>query len=210
MKTLVRKEEGKVAKRLVWGEVVAPNRPILPDKGTTGPSEFMTAESIETMAYDFMRQLKLRQIDVQHNNKLTPGVTVVESFIARPGDPDFIEGAWVLGVHVDDDELWRQIEDGELNGYSMEAWVFRESVEVEIEIPPIVTGSTDEVDGHTHTFTVQYGMDAEFLGGETDEVSTDTVPLHKHAIIGGTITQLSAGHRHRFSAVDNITVVEPE
>ena len=73
----------KEDERLVFAEVYAPNRP-------DSDSEYMDAEGIKKMAYDFMQRMELDSVDSHHNNQLVPGCCVIESFIARKGDPDFI------------------------------------------------------------------------------------------------------------------------
>lgn len=191
----IKKTDGSPHKRMVWAEVYAPNRPDV-------DGEFMTAEEIEKMAHDFVRKGRLDQIDVQHDNTTVKGVQAIESFIARKGDPDFIEGSWVLGVHVDNDAVWQDVLDGKINGFSMEAMVTKEEVEVEIEIPPVVMGRTSVDEDHEHQFFVTYGEDGTFQGGVTDEVNG-----HKHVIKGGTITEKASGHQHRFSSVDNVQIV---
>ena len=190
----IRKAEER--KRIVWAEVYAPN---IPDS----EGEFMDAETIEAMAYKFMMEMKLNQIDLQHNNELVPGACVVESFIARAGDPTFIEGAWVVAVYVPDDDVWEKIENQEINGFSMEALVNRKVVEVELEIPPVITGKTESIEGHEHKFYVAYDKEGNFLGGKTDEVDG-----HSHVIRRGTITEVSDNHEHRFSFVENIVLTE--
>lgn len=193
--TLVVKKSEDEDRRLVYGEVYAPNRP-------DADKEFMKPADIEEMAHDFMRRMKQDQIDTQHDNEVVPNVVVVESFIARKGDPDFIEGSWVVGVHVNDDDTWEKIKKGELCGFSLEALVKYEDVEVEVEIPPIVSGVTSKSEDHTHKFFVTYDKDGNFKGGVTDEVDG-----HKHAIIRGTRTEKAEGHTHTFSAVDDIEIV---
>jgi len=179
-------------KRIVWAEVYVPN---VPDTDM----DFMDRESVEKAAYQFMRDMNLKQIDVQHTNDLVPGAVVVESFIARKGDPDFIEGAWVVGVHVPDDAVWGQIKKGEINGFSLEALVKGEDTTLEIEIPPVVHGRTAkaDTDNHQHEFFVTYDPDGNLVGGRTD-----TVNGHSHEIQRGTLTEKSAGHDHRFSFVE--------
>ncbi|MDI3548139.1 MAG: hypothetical protein PWR10_1791 [Halanaerobiales bacterium] len=98
-------------KRIVYGEVYVPN-----EKDSHG--QWMTAEEIEKMAHRFMENLRLTQIDKQHDWEPDEGI-VVESFIARPGDPDFTPGAWVLGTKVLKEETWQAILKGEITGYSM-------------------------------------------------------------------------------------------
>ena len=99
-------------KHVVFGEVYKPDV-----RDTDG--NFMTAETIEKMAYNFMKQGRNSQINENHAGYKDKGY-VVESFIARKGDPDFIEGAWVVGVYVPDSEVWGRIEKGELTGFSIE------------------------------------------------------------------------------------------
>ena len=192
----VKKKDAK--QRLVFGEVYAPNRP-------DSDGEFMVAESITKMAYKFMRQRKLDKIDSMHSNVLVEGACVVESFIARKGDPDFIEGAWVVGVHIPKDEDWDKVEKGEWNGFSIEALVTKTVVDVTIEVPPIISGRTMKggEKEHTHTFHVAYDETGKFLGGKTD-----TVEGHFHTIKRGTMTEDAALHRHRFSHIEDVVITQ--
>lgn len=190
--------------QMVWAEVYAPMRP-------DADGEFMTAETIRKMAHDFMRSGKLDQIDLQHNNKAVKGCYVVESFVAKDDDPTFIPGSWVVGIHIPNEDVWDMVKKGELNGFSMEAEVHMEEVEVEIEIPPVVSGETSvhkgEKGDHSHKFYVSYKEDGEFAGGHTDVQDG-----HRHIIKAGTVTEECQGHRHKFSSVDNVVVreVKPE
>ena len=105
-----KKSDGK--KQIVFGEVYVPAR-----RDTDG--NFMTAETIEKMAHDFLVNNRSAQISKGHDGNTDKGC-VVESFIAREGDPDFAAGSWVVGVHVPDAKIWKSIEDGELTGFSIE------------------------------------------------------------------------------------------
>lgn len=190
-------------KRMIWSEVYAPNRP-------DADAEFMTAETIEKMAYDFMRDLKQNKVDAFHDQKDKDGCCVVETFIARKNDPDFIEGAWVVGIHVNNDDLWEKIEKGEINGLSVEALVIKETKEVELEIPPILQGTTMKSEGgtaedHTHIFEVHYDDDGKFLGGRTDNVDN-----HFHLIRKGTVTETTNGHFHKYSHTEALKISTKE
>jgi len=182
-------------KRLVFAEVYAPDRP-------DADKEFMRAPEIEKMAYNFMRSMKLDSVDSQHDNILVDGCCVVESFIARKGDPDFIEGAWVVGMHIDNDAMWEKIKKGEINGFSMEAMVIKDAQTVELELPPVLSGLTQKAEGHSHDFLVAYAEDGTFMGGRTSKAEDG----HFHIIKRGTITEESDGHTHRFSHVEELTI----
>lgn len=189
-------------KRMVWAEVYTPD---VPDSD----GEFMRAEEIEKMAYGFMRSMKLDAVDHMHDNIQVDGACVIESFIARKGDPDFNEGAWVVGMHIDNDETWDKVEKGEINGFSMEALVHKTVLEVELETPPVLAGKTmihkteGSEDAHDHDFMVAYGDDGRFLGGKTSPAGN---PPHVHVIKRGTLTEEAAGHSHRFAHVDQVKI----
>ncbi len=185
-------KKSETMKRIVYGEVYAPG---VPD----ADNEFMDAETIEKMAHQFMKDMNLRNIDVQHDNNLVENACVVESFIARKGDPDFIAGSWVVGVHVPDDATWNRIIKGEINGFSLEAMVYKQPMTMEIEVPPVLSGKTSKSDDHEHEFFVSYDEQGNFLGGVTDEVNG-----HKHVIKRGTATEPEAGHSHRFSFIESL------
>lgn len=181
--------------QIVFGEVFAPNV-------TDAQGDRMSTAEIAKAAYLFMAKGRLAKIDTNHD--LQPnGSYIVESFVAREGDPTFIPGAWVIGVKVPDPALWAAIKKGELNGFSLDGAGFREETTVEVEIPEELSGLTDRIGveggGHAHQFTVRFDPDGTFLGGETDVVQG-----HRHTITQGTLTDESAGHSHRFSYVEGL------
>lgn len=184
-------------RQLVYGEVYIPD---VPDSH----GDFMTAIEIEKMAYGFLMGGLVSKIDVEHNLEES-GSFVVESFIARKGDPDFIEKSWVLGVHITDPEKWAMIKNGELNGFSMFGKGKRTEKVLEIEIPDsgIIKGETRNggIELHEHKFNIRFSDEGKFLGGETD-----TVNGHHHRISKGTITDVGGedGHVHKYSFLEGI------
>lgn len=187
--------------RLIYSEVYAPNRP-------DSDGAFMTADNIKQMAHRFIASGKMGQIDLFHDNNVVDGCVVVESFIAREGDPTFIEGAWVVGIYIGNDTVWKAILDGTINGLSVEAITFEEEVTVTLENSGEITGYTTTIHDHKHTFKVFYDEEGNFLGGVTDEVDG-----HYHKITVGTVTGYATDkakntHKHKFSFVENVIVTE--
>lgn len=176
--------------QIVYAEVYVPN---VPD----AHGDFMTTETVRNMAYDFMKKGITSQIDTNHDN-VTNGSAVVESFIARKDDPDFIEASWVVGVHVPDPAVWELIKTGELNGFSIEALVTKVPTVMTIEVPDVVNGGTDTIDGHFHSFRVHFDEDANFLGGITAVANG-----HQHKIKKPSVTEEAEGHTHRFSFLED-------
>jgi len=172
--------------QIVEGEVYAPNT-----LDTHG--EMMTADAVETICHRFMQIHSLKEtIDTQHNN-LPAECYPIESFIARKGDPDYTEGAWVLAVKVEDPTLWASVKKGELNGFSFEAYVSKQQAIVELQVFPQSIGETEEAEGHAHFFIAELNADGKVVSGRTSEAAG-----HSHMITKGTATLESAGHAHRF------------
>jgi len=99
-------------KQIVYGEVYKPDC-------RDSDGNWMSRETIEKMAHEFMEGLRNTRINKGHAGPKDKGA-VVESFIARDSDPDYAPGSWVVGVHVPDKEVWKQVTDGILTGFSIE------------------------------------------------------------------------------------------
>ncbi len=180
--------------QILYSEVYAPM--VIDTHG-----DYMTAETIEKMAHNFIKGGSQRNIDVMHNQTHI-SACIVESYIARAGDPDFTEGAWVVGMHVEDSAVWDSVVKGELNGLSLEATAFTTSKKVAVTIPDIVSGKTSTDNNHTHTFKAKYNEKGEFVGGITDEVDG-----HSHTISHPTMTDIVSEHCHKFDSVDGFYVI---
>ena len=148
-------------KRIIYSEVYAPMRP-------DTDNMYMTAEDIEEMAYRFLSEGLTNQVDLQHNNVIQDGCTIVESFIARAGDPVFNEGAWVVGIRILNDVVWDKVLRGEINGFSVEALVYFEDTDVVVadELQEI-WGDTTTDEGHSHKFYAKFDEFGTLIGGET-------------------------------------------
>jgi hypothetical protein len=181
--------------QIVWGEVYVPGFP-------DSQGDFMTAEEVREMAYNFAKSGNMGSIDVNHDHG-TYAAHVVETFIAREDDPLYIPGSWVAGVHIEDPELWKRVKSGELNGFSFEGLAVREKVEVDTgAMPNVISGVTYDASAgilHKHAYWVDLDDEGNIVGG-----GTDTVNGHSHKIVRGTVTEDEQGHAHRFSFLDGL------
>ncbi len=192
MKASIKKIDDEL--QVVYGEVYAPN---VPD----AHGDFMQTEEVRKMAHKFMESMALNAVDMNHDNVET-GSTVVESFIARKGDPDYIEDAWVVGVHIPDEGIWKKVKSGELNGFSMEALVKTSEKIIEVDVPDVIKGRTlKDESGHTHTYEVSFDDEGNFVGGRTDIVNG-----HYHDIRKASVTGKVADHSHRFSIMEELEI----
>jgi len=176
------------ANQIVYGEVYSPYH-IDTDR------EAMRPEDIRKAAWGFLANGKVDNIDIQHSLQKS-GCQVVESFIAREGDPDFIAGSWVLAVKCPDD-VWDKVLKGELNGFSFYGTVEKYPATVLVQVTKQMAGVTEKsthpmVPEHEHTFIVNMDNLGAIVSGRTDSVQG-----HWHPITKGTATDLSLDHVHR-------------
>jgi hypothetical protein len=180
--------------RIVFGEVYIPNRLDTYDTA-------MTPEEVRRVAYDFMKRGLLTKIDQMHNYEES-GCYVVESFVARPGDPDFIEGSWVLGTQIVGDVLWQRVLDGEVNGYSIAGLSSRQPAmvtltkvsELETETDPNLSGPLPQ---HSHTIHMIFDSDGNIIPTWT----TNNFG-HNHEVLMTTATEHNIDHSHRFTVME--------
>ena len=104
-------------KQVVLGIVLEPD--VSDHEGDT-----ITAEEIEQSAHDYMQ--KSRVVKFRHK-KVLKSAKVVESFIAPAdmtidgphGKQKVRKGSWVLGVKIEDSDLWADVKAKRINGFSV-------------------------------------------------------------------------------------------
>jgi hypothetical protein len=192
---LVRRED-RDYEQVVMCEILIPDTP-------NCYGDIYTREAIKEFCYEFARQGY--GIDVNHDQIDVTGhdAYVVESFLARAGDPDFIEGSWVVAMKIVSASLWQDILDGVINGYSFEATCFMTPVMIQNLANRQVVGVTepDPVDGHTHDYLVILDPYNRPVSGATSLVNG-----HDHKIATHTVTEVgvAAGereHTHRYQVI---------
>ena len=83
--------------------------------------EFAGRAEIEAAAYGFMKSRNVLNVDADHDFD-PKAAFVAESWIVKGVDslfPKEREGAWIVGIRVEDPELWARVKKGELEGVSM-------------------------------------------------------------------------------------------
>jgi hypothetical protein len=184
--------------QIAWSEVYVPY-----DLDTH--DEWLRPETVRKMAHEFIRRLIEKGhlgIDVDHDNR--PGrAEIAETFVARDGDPDFTPGAWVIGIHFLDPQLWDEVLKGEKGGVSFQAWVNKVVRTVEVATESQLAGVTTKHDGHDHEFSVRLDERGNVIHGATQRAPDG----HFHRIRENVRTDMAAGHRHGFTIARSITGV---
>ena len=83
--------------------------------------DFMTAEEIEKAAHYFLKNGG--KVDIQHSFKEEESAVVVESYVTKSdgviNGHDVKKGTWIATVEINDDDIFKDIEDGKITGFSM-------------------------------------------------------------------------------------------
>jgi len=100
--------------RYVLGVVLAPEQ-------VDAQGDIYSAEEIRHSAHRFMEEFG--GLGVMHRLRVNEQVKVLESFLApcdfAIGDTTVAKGTWLLAVRILSDELWEQVKDGQLTGFSI-------------------------------------------------------------------------------------------
>ena len=115
-------------RRMVYGAVLIPDKLIPRLDQATGEEYYIkfSKETIRAAAYAFLKQGNQREHTLQHEIKVA-GCTVVESWIKEYEEDkatklglDAPIGTWIVGNKVDNDDIWAQVKNGEVKGFSIE------------------------------------------------------------------------------------------
>ncbi len=99
---------------VAYGIVYSPNK-------EDSQGDMASADEIRKAAYGFMKHASIaKAVDVEHDLKPVDA-HICESWIVRKGDEIFLEeeGAWAVGVKLEEEELLAAVKKGELTGLSM-------------------------------------------------------------------------------------------
>lgn len=117
-------------RHILYGPALVPDRPIY---RRNGGEEFyieFTAESIEKMAHQFIKNGFQKSMTLDHDTDASE-VYVIESWLKEDEYKDksvalgleVPVGSWCVGVKVNNLDVWSRVESGELNGFSIEAFI---------------------------------------------------------------------------------------
>lgn len=118
-------------KRMLVGPALIPEKRILRvDPNTMEPYEvFFSAETIRQVAEKYMAQARQEAATYEHQVEID-GVLTVESWIVEDPERDkskvfgfnMVEGTWMVGVKVFNDQMWERVKKKEVQGFSIEGY----------------------------------------------------------------------------------------
>jgi hypothetical protein len=128
-------------KRIVLGPAMIPDMRIFrKDKNGNPYYVYFSSETIKMIAEKYMRNKYTDNNDTQHNGKAIKDVYVMESWIKEDAEDksnkygynDLPIGTWFVSMKIKNDEIWKQVKDGILNGFSVSGY-FEEVAEFKME-----------------------------------------------------------------------------
>ena len=117
-------------KHMVYGAALIPDKDIYRNNGEQEFYINFTKESIERMSQDFMKEYRQYEVKTDHDD-IANEVCVVESWLVSDSYKDksnalginVPEGAWMIGMKVNNIDTWERIKAGELKGFSVESMI---------------------------------------------------------------------------------------
>jgi len=130
--------------RIVMGLVLQPKQLILREDPTTGEqfNIVFSADTIKELSHNFFKSGFQLNSKLEHNSPIKD-VTFVESWIVENSEIDksanfgmnFPKGSWIATMKVDNDDIWNNyIKTGEVEGFSVDAMVDLEEINLKSEV----------------------------------------------------------------------------
>lgn len=127
-------------KRLLLGAALIPNKKIY--RNIDGNEFYITFsdKTIETLSHNFFKQQKNNNSSLEHETALS-GMSVVESWTVQDPLKDksnaygkqYERGTWVAMMKVDNDEVWAKVKSGEIKGFSIDALLGLQEINLKID-----------------------------------------------------------------------------
>lgn len=117
-------------KKIICGAVLIPDFPIYRYNEYDG-EYYITfpAETIESLAYNYIANNQINTFTAQHEKKVY-GVNIIESWIKTSENDKSVDlgldlpvGSWIVMAKVNDDNIWNEIKEGRMNGFSVESFL---------------------------------------------------------------------------------------
>lgn len=116
-------------KHIVMGAVLIPDKPIYRNQDNEEFYIQFSKETIEKLAHNYLANDRVYSFTKEHED-VADGIYVVETWLKTSENDkskdygiDVPVGSWLMAAKVENEEIWAKIKAGEMNGYSIEAFV---------------------------------------------------------------------------------------
>tara|TARA_R110000782_G_scaffold86558_1_gene167774 strand:+ start:146 stop:736 length:591 start_codon:yes stop_codon:yes gene_type:complete len=129
-------------KRIIVGLALVPDKPIYRRSGNNEYNIIFSKETVRKASELYLKRLKLNNTTLEHDEQMTSGVSVIESWIVE--DPlkdktalyglNAVKGAWAVVMKIDNEEVWGDVKSGKYLGLSIEGMFSDRAEEMSKEI----------------------------------------------------------------------------
>ena len=124
-------------KKIIVGLALIPDKKIYRKNEDKEFNIFFSKETVKKASHLYLKKLKANNTTLEHETNIE-GVSVVESWIVEDPKNDksnlyglnAVEGAWVVVMSVENDEVWQDVKQGKYLGLSIEG-IFSDKKEVD-------------------------------------------------------------------------------
>jgi hypothetical protein len=130
--------------RILIGLVLEPDKPIYRDQNGEEFNIVFEADTIKELSHNFFMSNSHKNSTIEHEKDVElKGVTFVESWIIEDPKNDksnalglsYPKGSWMATMKVDNDDVWNNyVKTGEVQGFSIDAMVNLEEINLKSEI----------------------------------------------------------------------------
>ena len=129
-------------KRLLVGPALIPDMPIFRKDGEREFYGYFPAETIEKMAYAFLRHSRQNNSTIEHAVASDRAIGIVESWIVADPEKDksaslgmeVPAGTWMIAMKVQDETMWEEwVKTGKVRGFSIEAMLSEAKKEMSVQ-----------------------------------------------------------------------------
>lgn len=117
-------------RHMVYGAALIPDKDIYRNNGEQEFYISFTKESIEKMSQDFMKNYRQNEVTLDHD-EMANDITITESWLVEDPYKDKAnalginvpKGSWMIGMKVNQIDVWDRVKSGELKGFSVESMI---------------------------------------------------------------------------------------
>lgn len=117
-------------RHMVYGAALIPDKDIYRNNGEQEFYISFTKESIEKMSQEFMKNYRQNEVTLDHE-EMANDITITESWLVEDPYKDKAnalginvpQGTWMIGMKVNQIDVWERVKSGELKGFSVESMI---------------------------------------------------------------------------------------
>ena len=117
-------------KRIVIGLALVPDKEIYRRQGDHEFNIVFSKDTVKKASELYLKRLKNNNATLEHQEEEIKGVSVIESWIVDDVKMDksklyglnAVEGAWVVTMKIDNEEVWQDVKGGKYLGFSIEGF----------------------------------------------------------------------------------------